>query len=345
MAEENENKNKAAVELGRRGGQKTAERGPEYYAEIQAKRKERKGGRPKNPPKASHSGKLPVGSLSVPVFVLEDGTRVITQRGLQTTIGMSTSGGSSGAHRTANVVRKLEDKLNIGNELSVRMSSPLVLMPPQGGMRAYGYEATTLIDICELLLQARDANPPILLPSQTKYAVAADIVIRAFAKVGIVAVIDEVTGYQEIRDREALQAILDKFLRQEFAAWAKRFPDEFYRQIFRLKGWAWKGMKPNRPQVVAHYTKDVVYSRLAPGILHQLEQRNPKDDKGNRKSKHHQWLTEEIGHPALAQHLYAVIGLMRISNDWNEFKKLMDRAYPKRGDTLQLPLFSADGGN
>jgi hypothetical protein len=127
-------------------------------------------------------------------------------------------------------------------------------------------------------------------------------------------------------------------LLKEFAAWAKCFPDEFYQHIFRLRGWTWKGMKVNRPQVVANYTKDVVWARLAPGILKELEARNPIES-GRRKAKHHQWLTEDIGHPALAQHLYAVIGLMRISDSWDQFKKMLDRAYPKRGDTLQLPLF------
>jgi hypothetical protein len=99
-------------------------------------------------------------------------------------------------------------------------------------------------------------------------------------------------------------------------------------------------MKVNRPQVVAHYTKDIVYARLAPGILRELEQRNAKDEQGNRKSKHHQWLTEDVGHPALAQHLYAVIGLMRGCDTWDDFKRFLDRAYPKRKDTVQLPLFS-----
>jgi hypothetical protein len=99
-------------------------------------------------------------------------------------------------------------------------------------------------------------------------------------------------------------------------------------------------MKVNRPQVVANYTKDVVYSRLAPGILRELEAKNPKNEKGYRQAAHHQWLTEDVGHPALAQHLYAVIGLMRISETWEEFKRMLDKAYPKRGDTLQMDLFS-----
>ena len=183
-------------------------------------------------------------------------------------------------------------------------------------------------------------NAGVLKPVQMSTAKAAEVLVRALAQTGIIALVDEATGYQEVRDRLALQAILDRFLRKEFAAWAKRFPDEFYREIFRLKGWQWRGMKVNRPQVVAHYTRDVVYARLAPGVLRELEERNPRDERGNRRAKHHQWLTEDVGHPALAQHLYAVIGLMRIADDWDEFKRYADRAYPKRKDTMQLPLFA-----
>ena len=98
-------------------------------------------------------------------------------------------------------------------------------------------------------------------------------------------------------------------------------------------------MKVNRPQIVAHYTKDLVYERLAPGILDELEKRNPADTRGRRKQKHHQWLTEDIGHPALSRHLYGIIGLMRSVDTWKELMEKADRAYPKRGDKLQLRLF------
>lgn len=66
----------------------------------------------------------------------------------------------------------------------------------------------------------------------------------------------------------------------------------------------------------------------------------PSPQGGHRSAKHHQWLTEDIGHPALAQHLYTVVGLMRIAHSWAEFKGLLDRAYPKRGDTLPMDLFT-----
>ena len=107
--------------------------------------------------------------------------------------------------------------------------------------------------------------------------------------------------------------------------------------------------KINPPQIVAHYTKDLVYARLAPGILKELEIRNPRDKKGHRKGAHHQLLTDDIGHPALAQHLYGIIGLMRIADHqgdvtvaWDRFMKMVDKAYPRQGDTLQLSLFQDD---
>jgi hypothetical protein len=42
-------------------------------------------------------------------------------------------------------------------------------------------------------------------PFKSHIAKQCELLVRAFARVGIVALVDEVTGYQEIRDRETLQ--------------------------------------------------------------------------------------------------------------------------------------------
>jgi hypothetical protein len=298
-------------------------------------------------PRATHSGAIDIGNLQIPVFVLEDGTRVVTQRGMQTTIGMSTGGSTTGAHRLAQFVEKIELKSTSSNDLSARLRSPILFMPVHGGRPAYGYEATTLIDFCEFLLSARDSGG-ILTPKQTEtYAAAADIIIRAFAKVGIIAVIDEATGYQEIRPKDALQAYLEQIIRKELAAWAKKFPDEFYENIYKLKGWPWPGMKKNRYSIVAHYTRDLVYERLAPGLLKELEAKSPKNDKGQRKNKLHQWLTEDIGDPMLAQHLYSILMFQRLALSsgygWHRFVKMVDQVLPKKGSNLLLPFEPAPG--
>lgn len=312
---------------------------PQKRAEI-AKKAARARWSDKPMPKATHSGFVDIGEAKIPVFVLEDGTRLISQRGMQTTIGMSTSGGSSGAHRTARIIERIEQKLSASKDLSLRMSEPIIFMPPTGGLSAYGYEATTLIDACQILLQANDKE--LLLASQAKYAAAAEIVIRSFAKVGIIAVIDEVTGYQGIRPQDALQVYLQKLIRKELAAWVKRFPDEFYENIYKLKGWRWPGMQKNRYSIVAHYTRDLVYERIAPGLLEELEKRSPPNEKGHRPNKLHQWLSEDIGNPMLAQHLYSLMMFQRLAINsgfgWNRYIKMVDRVLPKRGETLEIPF-------
>lgn len=204
------------------------------------------------------------------------------------------------------------------------------------GKLAQGIPAVLLPKICDIWLNAREKGA--LYESQIKTAKKAEILMRGFAHIGIIALVDEATGYQEVRDRIALQKILDKYLLKEYAQWAKRFPDEFYEQMFRLKGWQWKGMKVNRPSIVGRYTNDVVYERLAPKILEELRRLNPPDEFGRRKVRHHQWLTEDIGHPELQKHLAMLIGFERASANWGMFYRMVQRALPKFGETIPLAL-------
>jgi hypothetical protein len=288
--------------------------------------------------KATHDGTLTIGDLKIPCYVLEDGTRILSQRGINEALGITHGGGvPDGGLRTPRFIRLEALKPFISNDLTAGLLEPIEFAPPHGGRSVIGIPATILPDICTAWLKAREAKA-LTTERQLSTAQKAEMLTRGLAHVGIIALVDEATGYQDVRDRLALQAILDAYLRKELAAWAKRFPEEFYRQIFRLRDWQWKGMKVNRPQIVAKYTNDLVYERLAPGILEELQRRNPKDDKGQRQAKHHQWLTEDVGHPALAQHLHAVIGFMRASARWDQFYRLLQRAFPKKGQNLELPL-------
>ena len=195
-----------------------------------------------------------------------------------------------------------------------------------------------------MYLKAREEDA--LLETQEKFAKTCEILMRGLAHVGIIALIDEVTGYQEERPKDALQAYLEQIIRKELAAWAKKFPDEFYENIYKLKGWPWPGMKKNRYSVVAHYTRDLVYERLAPGLLKELESKSPRKESGQRPNKLHQWLTDEIGNPMLAQHMHSLIMFQRLALSsgfgWSRFVKMVDQVMPKRGDTLELP-FPAEG--
>ncbi len=297
----------------------------------------------KDVPAATHEGALRIGETSIPCAVLADRRRVLTQLGFMRAIGRGrpTGGASQGStgERLPSFLAPGNLKPFISDDLR-RASTPIVFIPKRGGgkggNRAFGYEADLLPQVCSVYLEARRKGA--LQPQQMHVADTCEILMRSLARVGIIALVDEATGYQEVRDRLALQELLDKYLRKELAAWAKRFPDEFYKEMFRLRGWQWLSLKGKRPGIVGTYTNDLVYERLAPGILEELEARNPKDDHGHRRGKHHQWLTEDVGHPALAQHLHAVTGFMRASARWDQFYRMLNRAFPKKGQTIEMAL-------
>jgi hypothetical protein len=162
--------------------------------------------------------------------------------------------------------------------------------------------------------------------------------MRALARVGITALVDEATGYQEVRDRLALQKILEKYITDEWAKWSRTFPEDFYKNLFRLKGltYPYDTKSKRKPSYVGHWTNDIVYSRLAPGVLDALRQKNPRTEAGGRSRKHHQHLTRDYGHPALKEHLSNVTFLMKTCQTDAEFKKRLDFAAPKHTDTPMM---------
>jgi len=289
-------------------------------------------------PKATHGSPdhpLRIGRMEIPCYVLDNGKRVITQSGVLAALSMSPGTATKGGgDRIANFVNTKSINPYASNELRDMITNPIKFRA-QGTM-AYGYEATILPEICEAVLKARNSEKG-LNYQQAHIAKQAEILLLAFAKVGIIALVDEATGYQEIRDRQALSEILKKYIDGALYEWAKTFPLSLYKEIFRLKGWAWNNGK--MPQVVGHYTNDLVYDRLTKGMLEELKRINPKDAvTGRRKHRNYQFLTPEIGYPALNQRLYELLGMARASANWEEFYRLVDRTFPRVGDTPRLPF-------
>lgn len=284
---------------------------------------------------------LRIGDIEIPCYVLEDERRVLVQTGMIDALDMSQGTARRGE---GNRLTKFISGKSIGPYITEKVYSvvndPIRFHTPTGS-QAYGYEATILADICDAVLQAREDGK--LHHQQTHIAKRCEILVRGFARVGIIALVDEATGYQEVRARHSLEQILEKFISEELLKWAKMFPDEFYKEIFRLRGWHYSENSVKRPSFVGRLTNDIVYERLAPGVLEELKRITPKDDKGRRKHRYHQRLTEDIGHPKLREHLSGVIALMKASSNWKTFYRMMQRVYPRFNDTLPLPLYDEDG--
>ncbi len=282
--------------------------------------------------KATHGSPdhpLKIGDIEIPCYVLEDGTRVLSQRGLQTGIGMSIGGGSKvGEQRVAVFIESLGQKGADIKDLPARLRNPIRFTIPGGGRAAYGYEATVLADMCDAILSARQKGG-ILQPQQAHIAEQCEILVRGFARVGIIALVDEATGYQRDRARDALAKILEDFIAKELQPYVPTFPSDFYEEMFRLRGIEYPTGSVKRPQYFGMLTNDIVYKRLAPGVLDELKRVTPKNEAGRPKHKFFQRLTSNMGYPKLRERLGSIVTMMKLSADWHDFMEKLDRLHPK----------------
>lgn len=325
-----------------KGGRKRAEKlSSDQRSEIASQAAKARWEEEKKLPKATHGSAdhpLKIGDIEIPCYVLDNGTRVLSQRGTLGGIGLSRGSGSeAGVDRLANFVGGKGISPYISSELMAMIENPIKFRHPGGGGAAYGYPATILPEICDAVLAARKAIA--LQKQQLHIADQCEALVRAFAKVGIVALVDEATGYQQERDRDELHRLLSVYLAEERLAWAKRFPDEFYKQIYRLKNWKWPVGKAKTP-LLGHITNDIVYDRLPPGVLEKLRELNPtSEETKRRKHKHHQFLSADVGQPDLRDHIMQLIPIMKISKDWDSFKRHVNNAFPKPGQQTEFDLF------
>jgi hypothetical protein len=279
---------------------------------------------------------LKIGEIEIPCYVTEDETRLLSQRGVIGGLGMSGGSGGGGADRLTAFLGGKSISPFVSKELSALIENPIRFRHPGGGQAAYGYPATILADICDVVLSARKAGA--LQKQQEHIAERCEILVRGFARVGIIALVDEATGFQRDRARDSLAKILDAFIAKELQPWLRTFPADFYQEMFRLRGMAYPQDKDSiqRPRYFGLFTNDIVYNRLAPGVLDELKKITPKHESGRRKNKYFQWLTTHVGYPKLREHLGSVIAIMKLSTDWHDFKAKLDRIHPPHGQATQL---------
>ncbi len=299
----------------------------------------------KNVPQATHAGLLDLAGHSIACVVLEDGRRVLS------TVSFIQAIGRTGKIQTATETEDgsssktppflLADNLKpfVDNHLKDATATPIAYRSSRGTI-AYGYEASLLPVVCRIYLDARREKK--LTSKQRHIAEACEILLSALASVGIDALVDEATGFQYDRSRDALQKLLEQYVSRELARWERTFEPDFYRHLYRLKKWAFNPTSSKRTPQVARLTVDLTYDRIHPELLKELKQVRSECNKPN--SKLHQWLTTGPmgGHPRLKQHLEGVVALMSVASSWEQFKEWVDRRYPKYNETMMLPFTEAD---
>ncbi len=132
-----------------------------------------------------------------------------------------------------------------------------------------------------------------------------------------------------MRAKDALTRILEEFIAKELQPYVPTFQDDYYREIFRLRGLEFPQDTVRRPQYFGSLTNDIVYKRLAPGVLEELKSVTPRLVSGRHKNKLFQSLTANKGYPKLREHLGAVVTMMQLSDNWHDFMKKLDRLRPR----------------
>ena len=130
--------------------------------------------------------------------------------------------------------------------------------------------------------------------------------------------------------------ILEAFIAKELQPWVKTFPDEYYEQLFRLRGLSFPRDTVKRPQYFGHLTNDIIYKRLAPAVLEELKKTTPKSPTGRLRDHLHRRLTPDLGHPKLREHMASVVTAMKLSKDYEDFKTKMDILHPRYDETLPM---------
>lgn len=282
----------------------------------------------KSLPRATHGGTLKLGDKEIDCAVLPGGIRVISIASIQNSLGLSQPGPE---------MRKKSEVTKSPTFFASEALSPYYLEVFGGcfsyieyvnkfGTKTRGVEAISLPKICEVYLKARDAG--VLTKPQIPIAATADIITRALAQVGIIALVDESSGFQEERARDELQTLLKKFINEDLLRWTQKFPHQFFREVYKIHGWKYEEGQCRHPGYIGSFINKYIYDSISPEVRKELQNKNPWiEEKGCRAARHHQYLTPDVGIPALDKHLIQTIALLRASRTKEEFQELFERVH------------------
>ena len=274
---------------GSAGGIARAEKlSPEERSKIASEAAKRRWGTPKEA--IGREGVVKIGGAEIACYVLDDETRVLARAGFVRAIGRTgkVKGGRKFDDEFQTPVFLSADNLKpfFPNDLDVNSKSVAFT---HGGVEMIGYRAELLADVCDIFADADRAGK--LRANQRHIAEACRLLSRGLTRIGIIGLVDEATGYQKQRAANALAKILEQFISKELQQWVPTFPSDFYEQMFRLRGLEFPRYTVNRPSYFGHLTNDIIYRRLAPGVLEELKRTTPKAPSGRHKQQLHRRLT------------------------------------------------------
>lgn len=274
-------------------------------------------------PFAKYEGKLDLGGATVDCYVLDTGERVIS---LGATVRSLTNTDHSNLAQYLGVSAL---KPYIDKDAVYASTIEFYIHGASGNGK--GITAETFLDICRAYVTAL-AKGDLTTSKQQEIAFRSSILLSACAKTGLIALIDEATGYQYERAQDALQVKLRAFIAEELRDWEKTFPDELWEQFGRLTHW--QGPLHSRPKWWGKLVLELIYYALDPDIAEYLRTHKPPPRHG---MNYHQWLTQDVGLKSLITHIYEVIGIAKTCQSMVELREKIAIHYGT--EPVQLTLY------
>lgn len=284
-------------------------------------------------PVAVYKGVLELGGAEIPCYVLNNGQRVIGRTAYTESLTGIKGGGDLEKYLG---VSSLKPFINMDLVLEGMVAFSL---PEVEGLErnVKGLPADLAIEIWRGFINALEASlvdPEVKLTTrQREMALKASMLLGACAKVGLDALIDEATGAQYDRARDALQVKLRAHLEDEMRKWEKTFPDELWMEFARLT--RWKGTVTQRPKYWGKLVMELVYEYLDKDVAKWLKDNAPAPRHGQN---YHQWLSGQYGLKKLVEHIWVLIGVARTCETMIELRQRMAELNGRRLIQLMLPI-------
>jgi hypothetical protein len=280
-------------------------------------------------PFAKYRGELMLGKAPIDCYVIDTGERVISMRATVKAIA-DVDGGSLGDYIG---VQSLKTFINPTEVLSKAITFNIPGTQKQGN----GITAEAFLEICRSYVEALQADA-LQTDRQREIAIKCSILLASCAKVGLIALIDEATGYQYERDEDALQIKLRAFIAEELRVWEKTFPDELWEEFGRLTNWQ-KALH-HRPKWWGKMVIELIYDTLDPDVAKYLKENKPPTG-----ARWHQQLTENYGVRQLVSRCFEIVGMAKTCETMKELRDRVSHYYGKEPIQLTIDLQTGSSEN
>lgn len=142
------------------------------------------------------------------------------------------------------------------------------------GRTGLWYDANSIPILCDLYIEAEARG--FISQGQEHVLKRTKILLRSLAKVGITALIDEATNYQDQSGKNELQLLLSKYITEYLQPYSNEFPAEYFENLFRLYGIPYDPTTSRSPRYFAQFNLKYVYNMLAPNTVDEIERYNQR---------------------------------------------------------------------